>query len=45
MNEYKVEKKPLTKKEYLQTLSGNLVTSDDLNKMYNNYLMGFYGYN
>jgi len=43
MNEYKVEKK-LTKKEYLQTLTSNLVTSDDLNKMYNNYLMGFYGY-
>jgi len=44
MNEYTTKKKPLTKKEYLQTLSGNLTTSDDLNKSYNNYLMKFYGY-
>jgi len=34
----------LTKMEYLQTLKGNIITSQELNKKYNKYVCEFYLY-
>lgn len=40
----KFNSEPLTRDEYLQTLKNKIVTSDELERKYNSYLNGFYGY-
>jgi hypothetical protein len=41
---YTNNSEPLTKHEFLQTMKGNIVTSEMLDREYNMYLVSHYGY-
>lgn len=43
MNERR-SRKALCKEAFLQTLNKNIITSDELDQAYNEYLLNFHGY-